>query len=76
MIYPKAISLYRSILMIILLFTFASILGCSSDNVPLEERLRAEYIENGRLDRFNELYEQYDGSKAVLLGSVYTRFML
>jgi hypothetical protein len=46
---------------------FVCLSGCSSapNQPPFEERMRAEYAKNGRLDKFYELKKNYD-SRVVL----------
>ncbi|BBO72715.1 hypothetical protein DSCW_01320 [Desulfosarcina widdelii] len=59
--YIKKISFIFLIVLPVLILT-----GCGSNNIPLEERIRNDYVKNHRLDRYYELHERYDGVKVVL----------
>ena len=51
---------------IILMFTLL-LSGCSKrPSETLNEKIYKEYIKNGRIDKYNKLYQRYDGIKIIL----------
>ncbi len=63
MVFMK-INIWRTLLIPFVLFF---VIGCSSPpSQTLNEKIFEEYVKNNRAEKYHELYEQYDGIKAVL----------
>lgn len=56
----------KYIYIIVLISMTLLFVGCGRNNVTLDERIREDYANNHRLDRYYELHERWDGIKVIL----------
>jgi len=57
----------KIVILLLLLLSFIVLTGCSKPpSGQLEEKIRQQYIEYDRLDKFYELQEKYDNNKVIL----------